>query len=147
MAKADACSAESWIAIAVAATSAAIPAQSAEKSDSGAKGRERLESVTASHGAACNALIRAGRRGSVRIRGVTRRGALGSGTGGRASSLNPGRCDRHRPIIQHGCAPDRAVRRLMSPPGDGTMVAEIRSLRRSDTAMTHLSTRPGGRNP
>src|SRR5580692_10663958 len=84
--------------------------------------------ATASQGAEWSARMRAGRGGSVSIR--LRRGASGSDTNVGASlhALVGGR--RHHHIIQHGRAADR-VRSLMSPPGDGTMVTEIGSIRRS----------------
>src|SRR5580693_3772519 len=84
---------------------------------------------TASHGAEWRARMRAGRRGSVRIRDVTRRGASGSPTLRRALVVVR-QGDRHRTIIQHIRALDRRQGRHMFPPGDGTMVPEIRSVRR-----------------
>src|ERR1700691_3674641 len=86
---------------------------------------------TASHGAEWSALMRAGRRGSVRIRGVTRRGASGSPTCGHAFPLVARQGDRHHTIIGHNSARNGGDGRHLSPPGDGTMVSEIRSVLRS----------------
>jgi hypothetical protein len=85
---------------------------------------------TASQGAEWSALMRAGRRGSASIRGVTRCGASGSDTGARASLLTVLGADPHDHIIQHSRVLDR-VRLQLSPPGDGTMVGEIELIPRS----------------
>jgi hypothetical protein len=86
--------------------------------------------ATASQGAEWSALMRAGRRGSVRIRGVPRRGASGSDTDAHASLLTVLRGDRHDHIIQHS-RPMSRVRLHLSPPSDGTMVPEIEMIPRS----------------